>query len=215
MTSKPCSFVVCLALAFSPVTLRAAAPTGEAEPGSVAAALASGDLTAARSLAESAREAAPSAVSWAALAEVCERQADLACARAARTQQRDLAAEGSPERGVAAAELADLEDMSRGTVADEPASTRRAALDQGRSEREQALLPKPAPVKPKPAAPPPKEKIAKKWYFWVTILAIAASGAAITAFAVKAAKDDRPDDLDANAGRVRLGPPDQGFGIRF
>ena len=61
--------------------------------------------------------------------------------------------------------------------------------------------------------------VSPAWYFWVTLLAIAASGAAITAFAVKAAKDDRPDDLDASAGRVRLmgppGPPDQGFGLRF
>ncbi len=51
-----------------------------------------------------------------------------------------------------------------------------------------------------------------KWYFWVTILAIAASGAAITGIAVKAANDERPDSLDNSAGPVRL---DQGFGLRF
>ena len=152
--------------------------------------------------------------SWGILAEVCERQHDFACAREARTQQRDLAAKGSPEREAATARLAALEDMSRGTVADEPASTRRAGLDKARADRELALLPKPKLDMPKPKAPPPREKIVKKWYFWVTILAIAASGAAITAFAVKAAKDDQPDDLDASAGRVRL-PLDQGFGLRF
>ncbi len=213
MTSKLCSLVVCLALGLGSGATRAAAPTSEAAPSSVEGALASGDLTAARSLAESAREASPSAASWGVLAEVCERQEDLVCARVARTQQRDLAAKGSAEREAATVKLAALEDMSRGTVADEPASTRRAALDQARADRELALLPKPKVDKPKPAPPPPKEKIVKKWYFWVTILAIAASGAAITAFAVKAAKDDQPDDLDTSAGRVRL--MDQGFGLRF
>lgn len=212
MTSKLCSLVVCLALGLGSGAARSATPTAGAAS-SAEAALASGDLTAARSLAESAREASPSAASWGLLAEVCEQQEDLVCARAARTQQRDLAAKGSPEREAATVKLAALEDMSRGTVADEPASTRRAALDQARSERELALLPKPIVDKPKPAPPPPREKIVKKWYFWVTILAIAASGAAITAFAVKAVKDDQPDDLDASAGRVRL--MDQGFGLRF
>ncbi len=214
MTSKVCSLVVCLALGLGSGATRAAAPTGEAEPASVDAALASGDLMAARSQAEAGREAAPSVASWGILAEVCERQHDFACAREARTQQRDLAAKGSPEREAATARLAALEDMSRGTVADEPASTRRAGLDKARADRELALLPKPKLDMPKPKAPPPREKIVKKWYFWVTILAIAASGAAITAFAVKAAKDDQPDDLDASAGRVRL-PLDQGLGLRF
>lgn len=210
---KYCSLVVCLALALGPGVTRAEAPVVAAEPVSVEAALAGGDLTAARSQAEAARKAAPSAASWGLEAEVCERQEDLVCARAARTQQRDLLGEDSPERAAVDARLAALEDMSRGTVADEPASTRRAELDQARRDRELALLPKPKVDRPNPAPPAPKEKIARKWYFWVTILAIAASGAAITAFAVKAAKDDRPDDLDNSAGRVRL--PEQGFGLRF
>ena len=60
-----------------------------------------------------------------------------------------------------------------------------------------------------------RERIVKKWYFWVTILAIAASGAAITGIAIKAANDERKDSLDPSAGRVRLGPLDQGFGLRF
>jgi hypothetical protein len=214
ISEKFCSLVVGFALALAPGVTRAAAPTVEAEPVSVEAALASGDLSAARSQAEAARKASPSAASWGLLAEVCEQQEDLACARAARTQQRDLLGKDSPERTAVEARLAALEDMSRGTVADEPASTQRAGLDQARRDRELALLPKPKVDRPKPVPPAPKEKVAKKWYFWVAILAIAASGAAITAFAVKAAKDDRPDDLDASAGRVRL-PMDQGFGLRF
>lgn len=201
-----------LALVCSSATARASAPTPAAEPVGVDAALATGDLAAARTQAEAARKASPGAATWAVEAEVCERQGDLACARTARAQQRDLAAANSPERAAAAAKLAALEDMSRGTVEDEPASTHRAALDRARTDRELAVRPAPkidrAPVK----APPPRERIVKKWYFWVTVLAIAASGAAITAIAVKAAKDEQPDDLSPSAGRVRL---DQGFGVRF
>ena len=50
------------------------------------------------------------------------------------------------------------------------------------------------------------------WYFWVAMIAIAASGAAITAIAVKAVADEQPDELTPSGGRIRF---DQGFGIRF
>jgi len=208
MSRTATAIALMLALAAPGVT-RAAAPA-EA-PASVDAALGEGDLAAARAQAEAARKASPGASTWAAEAEVCERQGDLACARAARTQQRALAPEGSPARAEAEARLTALEDMSRGTVADEPASTRRAELDAQRSARD-VVKPAPVQVDRPPAPPPPRERIVKKWYFWVTILAIAASGAAITGIAVKAARDERPDSLDASAGRVRL---DQGLGIRF
>lgn len=223
MTSKPsptrpmkrsCTLALCLALAGSSASARASAPE-PAAPVSVDAALASGDLGAARSQAEAARKADPSAASWAAEAAVCERQADLECARTARARQRDLAPAGSPERAEAADKLAALEDMSRGTVEDEPASTHRDELDRARSSRELALRPAPRLDRAPGKAPPPRERIVKKWYFWVTILAIAASGAAITAIAVKAAQDERPDDLTPTGGRIRLGPLDQGFGVRF
>lgn len=181
-----------------------------AEPASVKEALEDGDLSAARQLAEAARKAKPDVETWAVEAEVCERQGDLACARAARAQQRTLAPEGSPERAAAEARLAALEDMSRGTASDEPASTRRAELDARRSALE--VVPPPPKVDTAPVKAPPRERIVKKWYFWVTVLAIAASGAAITGIAIKAANDERKDSLDASAGRVRL---DQGFGIRF
>jgi hypothetical protein len=183
------------------------------EPASVDAALVAGDLSAAREQAEAARKASPSVRTWAAEADVCERQGDLACARAARAEQRALAPEGSPERAAAEARLAALADMSRGTAADEPASTKRAELDAERSARD--LVKPPAPkLDQAPVKAPPRERIVKKWYFWVTILAIAASGAAITGIAIKAANDERKDSLDASAGRVRL-PLDHGFGIRF
>ena len=181
--------------------------------GSIEEALAAGDLSAARELAEAARRAKPGVDTWATEADVCERQGDLACARAARAQQRALAPEGSPERAAAEARLAALEDMSRGTAGDEPVSTQRAELDAQRAARD---LVKPPPKLDKaPVKAPPRERIVKKWYFWVTILAIAASGAAITGIAIKAANDERKDSLDASAGRVRPGPLDHGFGLRF
>lgn len=220
MTRK---LVLCLALVFTAGTVRAAAPAEPGEPvgasaaaapdaGGIDAALASGDLGAAREQAEAARKAKPGADTWAAEAEVCEREADLACAKAARTQQRELTREGSPERAAVTAKLAALEDMSRGTVEDEPASTRRGELDRARSERAQIKRPPPkvdlAPAK----TPPPRERIVKKWYFWVTILAITASAAAITAIGIKSARDEQHDDLDASGGRVRLGT---GPALRF
>jgi hypothetical protein len=190
--------VLVAALAW-PGTTRAA-PGGEA------------DLTAARAEAEAARKASPSAATWAREAEVCTRLADLECARAAREQQRALAPEG--ERAAIDAELARLAEQARGGVAGEPASTRRAELDEARRARELAARPPPKvdtpPVKPTPPAKP--VRIVKKWYFWVTLGAIAATAAAITAVAVDAARDDGKVGSEASAARVRL---DQGFGLRF
>jgi len=222
-TSRTVALGLVLALVGSSATAQAAVPaammpagsaTPGAEPASIDAALSAGDLSAAREQAEAARKASPSVRTWAAEAEVCERQGDLACARAARTQQRALAPEGSPERETAGGRLAALEDMSRGTAADEPASTERADLDAQRSARD-LVKPPPPKLDKAPVKQAPRERIVKKWYFWVTILAIAASGAAITGIAIKAANDERKDSLDASAGRVRLGPIDHGFGLRF
>ena len=226
MTSQATKLALILVLGFTSATAQAAGPAAVSTSGpastpqtagpageavSVDAALGEGDLSAARAQAEAARKASPGARTWAAEADVCERQGDLTCARTAREQQRTLAPEGSPERAAAQARLTELENMSRGTVEDEPASTRRADLDAQRSARN--LVKPPAPKLDKaPVQPPPRERIVKKWYFWVTILAIAASGAAITGIAVKAANDERKDSLDPSAGRVRL---DQGFGLRF
>ena len=211
MTSMSRGLALTLALVLTSTTAHAAAPAPVAAPASVDAALGEGDLTSAREQAEAARKASPSAETWAAEAEVCERQADYACARTARAQKRAATAEGTPERAAAEARRAVLEDMSRGTVADEPASTRRAEIDRKRSARD-LIKPAAPKVDRAPAKAPPRERIVKKWYFWVTILAIAASGAAITGIAVKAANDERPDSLDNSAGPVRL---DQGFGLRF
>src|SRR5215213_9160116 len=63
------------------------------------------DLTTARAEAEAARKQTPSAATWGHEAEVCQRQGDYACEREARTQQRALAAAGTPERAAAEARL--------------------------------------------------------------------------------------------------------------
>jgi len=209
MTRK---LALCLALVFTARTARAAAPTVEAAPASVDAALTSGDLSSARTQAEAARKASPNVETWASEAEVCESLADLECAKAARTGQLKLTTAGSPERAAIEAKLAALEDMSRGTVADEGASTHRAELDKARRGRDAVAPVKPTPdiARDKPAQP--RERIVKKWYFWVTLGAIAASAVAITVIGVKAAADEQDTNPEASTGRVRL---DQGFGIRF
>jgi hypothetical protein len=168
------------------------------------------DLTTARAEAEAARKQTPSAATWGHEAEVCQRMADYACEREARTQQRALAAAGTPERAVAEARLKELGELSRGTVADEPTSTRRAENDRAREPVRAA----PAPVSDRKPKPPPAkpERIVKKWYFWVTIIAIAASGAAITAIAVDAARDEQKGVQPVTSAGT-LGP--QSFGLRF
>lgn len=166
------------------------------------------DLSAARAEAEAARKQAPSAATWAREAAVCEQLGDLACAREGRTQQRALAAAGTPERAEAEAKLKALDDLSRGTVGDEPASTRRAENDR-RGKPLVTVAPTPTTDK-KPAPAPKHERIIKKWYFWVTVIAIAASGAAITAIAVDAAKDEQKGVQPVTSG-ARI----EGFGLRF
>lgn len=203
-TSKAIACALSLLCATRPA---AAAP---AEPTTVEAALATGDLGAARSVAESARKAEPSAAHWQQEAEVCTRLADYACARAAWRGHLKSLPEGA-DRKPAEAALADLEDMSRGTVEDEPASTHRAALDKARANKQSPAGAAPAPkTKSDTPTPPKRERMVKKWYFWVTILAIAGAAGAITGIAVQAARDERPDDLDK-----RLALPPQLPGFRF
>jgi len=190
----------------------AAAPSGPAEaPTTVEAALAAGDLETARNVAEKARVADPSPDNWRREAEVCERLADYACARAAWKGHLAALPAGA-EREPAEAKLAALEDMSRGTVADEATSTHRAGLDKARADKDAALRPQSKVAEgPKPT-PAKRERIVKKWYFWVTTIAIAAAAGAITGIAIQAARDERTDDLDERA-RVRLMP--DGLGLRF
>lgn len=191
----------------------AAAPAGASQeaPTTVEAALETGDLTTARSLAEKARAADPSPENWRREAEVCRRLADYACARAAWKGHLEALPKGA-DRGEAEARLAEIEDMSRGTVADEAPSTHRATLDKARADKLAALSPEAAAAEgPKPA-PVKRERIVRKWYFWVTTIAIAAAAGAITGIAIQAARDERRDDL-GERGRVNL--PPGGLGLRF
>jgi hypothetical protein len=205
------ALVGALALALARPAAAAPAEPAPQAPTTVEAALAAGDLGTARSLAEQARTADPSPENWRREAEVCQRLADYACARAAWKGHLEALPQGA-DRGEAEAKLAELEDMSRGTVADEAPSIHRARLDQARAEKEAALRPQPAVAEgPKPA-PAKRERIVRKWYFWVTTIAIAAAAGAITGIAIQAARDERADALGERA-RLNLGPG--GFGLRF
>ncbi len=164
----------------------------------VQAALEAGDLTRARDLAVRAREQDPENPElWALEARVHERRGDLAAAKAARRHQLELLPPAPDEaRARAEASLARLEAASRGTRPDEPPSSHREAFDARRAPPP----PKAKPQRKAPEPPPPaRERLVKKWYFWVTLGAIVASAAAITGIAIKAAVSKREDALDAQA----------------
>jgi tetratricopeptide (TPR) repeat protein len=195
--------------AAEPATVAAPAPA--AEPTTIEGALEAGDLTTAKALARDARLADPSAATWQREGEVLEQVGEYR--EAAKAYRAAKKAAGDDEAAAAAADasIARVKASGRGTIADEPASTHRAELD-----------PRWEPPAPKEVAPPTEpllepatepERIVTKWYFWVTVGAIAASAAAVTAIAVKAARDDQPDALDALAP---MPAPSRGFGaLRF
>lgn len=194
----------------------AASPDTPAAPTTVEGALEAGDLAAAKALARQARLDAPSASTWQREGEVLEQAGDhLAAAKAYRSalaaarKAKPDDAEAAKASTAAEAGLVRVKAHSRGTVADEPASTHREALDL----HWEPPKPQPvAPVEPPAELPPEPERIVTKWYFWVTVGAIAASAAAVTAIAIKAARDDQPDALD----QLAPAPASQGFGrLRF
>lgn len=185
-------------------------PAPAAEPATIDAALEAGDLTTAKALARQARLAEPTAATWQREGEVLEqagdyREAAQAYRAAKRTSGEDAAAAAAADAG-----LARVKASARGTVADEPKSTHREQLD----PRWEPPAPKKtaSPPEPPPEPVPEPERIVTKWYFWVTVGAIAASAAAVTAIAIQAARDDQPDALDALAPA----PASHGFGaLRF
>jgi tetratricopeptide (TPR) repeat protein len=191
-------------------TLQAAAPAPTAEPTSIEGALEAGDLTAAKALAKSAREAEPTAAAWQREGEVLEQAGDYR--EAAKAYRAAKKAAGDDAAAIAAAEegLVRVKASGRGTVADEPASTHRDELDP-RWEPPAPKEPAPTP-EPQPELQPDGGRIVTKWYFWVTVGAIAASAAAVTAIAIRAARDDQPDALDS----FTQAPASRGFGaLRF
>lgn len=217
------SILACL----SPLSVRAAPPEASPAPtlettettepavpdeAAVRSALQDGDLTTARELAVARSAADPSpdnlvleAQIWAALGDYANAQRAYAAARDA------LPEDATEERALIDGELTALEDAARGTRPDEPVSTERERIDGERAERLAALAPKPPPPqivdKPKPVA------ITKKWYFWVTLGAIAASAGAIVGLAVSSAVEERRDNAATASARTPI--PVGGLMLRF
>jgi tetratricopeptide (TPR) repeat protein len=181
------------------------APDEPGEP-SVDEALESGDLSLALDQARMQREADPSPANWRREAQVLEQMGQLeAAASAYEAELAALPEDDEARREAARADLERVRAAERGTVADEPASTHRAELDERRAPK---ATPKPPPPRREPLPPPvDDEKIVRKWYFWVTIAAIAASAAAVTGIAVKAARDRRRDSLDLTRDPGTMPPP--------
>lgn len=184
------------------------APTGEATEQAtgqtVADALAEGELATARTLAVEQRRAAPTAANWGVEAEAFEASGDNAAALAAYRGQLDaLPQDADAERSAVQDNIARVLAASRGTVVDEPDSTHREALDA------RWAPPSKGPAKKKTVAPAPTpselpdDRVVNKWYFWVTLGAIAASAAAVTAIAIRASRQEQPDALGLSRAPTR------------
>jgi hypothetical protein len=189
------------AFAFAPAadaSEEASPPAGDEVP-TVESALESGDLTTAREQATAARESDPTPENWLTEAKVFDALGDYEGASESYHGYLDAIGDAEPdERAAVEGRLEEIEAASRGTVADEPESTHREAIDRERAEREAAGQLKPAP--PPPAPEPPRDRVVKKWYFWVTLAAIAGAAGAITAISIKAANQERKDALDRVPG---------------
>ena len=206
-TSQLLSRLLALVLALLlPATGVAAGPADAApvEPASVPEALESGDLTGAREVALEQREKTPDdPEAWRVEAEVHERSGDFEAAINAREGQLAALPEGDDRRATVEQRIVQLQEQSRGTVADEPPSTHREELDARRTPP--APVVKPAPVLA-PAPDPRTDKVAGKWYFWVTMIAIVAAAGAITGIAIKAANNEQTDALDSQVAGGTPGP---------
>ncbi len=159
-----------------------------------------GDWGAEAAAAEQARETSPTPDDWRAEAQAKERLGDYVGAQAA--YEGELAA--LPEDAVDArrhsrADWERVREAARGRDAQEPASTHRAELDRAWAPPGPRKSPSPRARKAvEPAEKDRDDRIVTKWYFWVTVAAIAASAAAVTGIAIKAARDERQDALDAS-----------------
>lgn len=178
----------------------------EVNPAQIEAALETGDLTTALELAQQHRQADPSdPARWAREAEVLEQKGQWVAAIAAWREAANRA--DADARVTYEDRIAELDPKARGQVEDEPASTHADKLDAARAARELAANPPPPEPAPEPApAPAPKEKIVTKWYFWLTIGAIAASAGAITGIAIKSSIDERKRSAAGPGGAGAMGP---------
>lgn len=187
-------------------TAKTETPPSDAASVTTEDAVASGDLTTMREQAAAATKADPSPANHHREGQLAEQAGDDAAALTA--YQAELAAtKDAAARKSVEADIARVREGMRGRVADEPASTHRKELDKRWGAEKAAAKPKAsAPIAADPG-PQKKEKIVRKWYFWVAVVAIAASAAAVTAIAITAAKDDKPDSLDRRAPIFGIGTP--------
>lgn len=191
----------------APTAAPAEPAPSSAAPTSVEAALEAGDLETAMTLATEARTKDPSPAAWRVEAEVAELRGDLAAAEAAYRGELEALPKGDAQaRARAEQDLARVQAQSRGTVASEPKSQHRAELDRKwAGEPKAAASPKKRRTVPPPSPRAREDRIVTKWYFWVTVGAIVASAAAVTAIAIRAARDDEPDALGLEAGPRSMG----------
>jgi tetratricopeptide (TPR) repeat protein len=193
----------------SPATSSTEVPDAAA----IRSALDDGDLTTARELAIVLADAEPNSDNLALEAEVWLALGNYE--QAIRSLDRAIAA--LPADTTASEDLGGLEqrrdaiaELARGTQADEPESTHREQLDRARADRIAALTPKPELVPEPVDEPKPREPIIKKWYFWVTLGAIAATAGAIVGVAVAGSVDERSTDAAS-----RQPSPPGGLTIQF
>lgn len=181
------------------------APTRDA----VEAALADGDLGTARDRVVALTDSEPSTENLELEASVWLALGDYANAKRALREAIDGLPEDAHEslRADLEAEHDRIEEASRGTVADEPASTHRERLDEQRALANAVPEPPPAPT---PVDEPKPEPIVKKWYFWVTLGAIVASAGAIAGVAIQSRVDENNGDAAS-----RTPAPAGGLVFRF
>lgn len=188
-------------------------PAPEAGAPSAEAALEAGDLTTALELARAARTQTPSADTWEQEARVCEALGDFSCASFAYGRAVDQLEQDADADRISELEAlrGDAELAARGAVESEGESTHREDIDAARVERMQEAMP-PEPPAPAVADKTVDNRIWRKWYFWLTVGTIVSGAVAVTAIAITAAADDRPDALD-RSGRSSMAPG--GLGFRF
>ncbi len=184
----------------------------EATSTGVEASLTDGDLSAARDAAVALSSAEPTTENFMLESEVWLALGDYDEAKTAILDAAEALPDDAPAQARVdlEAELQRIDTRSRGTVDDEPESTVRAELD-GRLGRGVSLpgtAPAPGPAVVDVSTPEP---IIKKWYFWVTLAAIAASAGAIAGVAISS----NLEHGQGGAVSLQPAPPTGGLVLRF
>jgi hypothetical protein len=187
-------------------TPKAETPPADAASATAEDAAASGDLTTMREQAAAATKADPSPANHHREGQLAEQAGDSSAALKAYEAELAVTRDAAARKSVQA-DVARVRETMRGRVIDEPASTHRKELDKRwGATKEGGTATSKTPVVAAPG-PQKKERIVKKWYFWVAVVAIAASAAAVTGIAIEASRDDKPDSLDRRAPIIGIGTP--------